>query len=144
MAREDNAFTLIEVLAALLFLAILVPVLVGGLTLANRLSALSERKAVAIELAENKLNEQLIGNAWLTPSSTSGTFGTDYPGYRWELTQPAWDGDQTNLMTELKMEVFFTVQGKEHSVNLTTLVNPNAQPGGSPSPTPAASASPAK
>jgi type II secretion system protein I len=132
--RKSPAFTLVEVLAALMFLAILVPVIVGALTLSNRVSEYAERKAVAAELAENKLNEQLIGNAWESASANSGDFGTDYPGYRWQSTQQNWSGDTTNVMTELAVEVFFPVQGKEHSVRLTTLANPNAQASPSPSP----------
>ncbi len=129
-------FTLVEVLAALMFLAILVPAIVGGLTLGNRISVLSERKAIAAELAENKLNEQLVGNSWQSSSSNTGDFGAGYPGFRWQATQQNWRGDSTNTMTELAMEVFFPVQGKEHSVRLTTLVNPNAQSSATPSPTP--------
>jgi len=128
-----SGFTLVEVLAALLFLAILVPAIVGGLTLSNRISVLSERKA------ENKLNEQLIGNGWQAASANSGDFGTDYPGYRWQITQQPWQGDTTNTMTELMVEVFFPVQGKDHSVRLSTLVNPNGQSSAAvstPSPTP--------
>lgn len=132
--HHGSGFTFIEVLAALLFLAILVPAIVGGLTLSNRVSVLSERKAIAAELAENKLNEQLIGNSWLAGASTSGDFGEDYPGYRWEMTQESWQGDTMNQMTQLSMEVFFPVQGKEHSVRLTTLANPNALSAASASP----------
>lgn len=131
-----SGFTLVEVLAALLFLAILVPAIVGGLTLGNRVSVLSERKAIAAELAENKLNEQLIGNNWQATSNNAGDFGTGYPGYRWQATQENWAGDSTNIMTELAVEVFFPVQGKDHSVRLTTLVNPNAVSSGTSSPTP--------
>ena len=46
-----RGFTFIEVLAALLFLAILYPAIVGGLTISNRASVISERTAVAAELA---------------------------------------------------------------------------------------------
>jgi type II secretory pathway pseudopilin PulG len=130
-------FTLVEVLAALMFLAILVPAIVGGLTLGNRVSVLSERKAIAAELAENKLNEQLVGNSWQTSSSNTGDFGAGYPGFRWQATQQNWQGDSTNIMTELAVEVFFPVQGKDHSVRLTTLVNPNGQSASMSSPTPA-------
>jgi len=135
--RRDG-FTFIEILAALMFLAILVPAIVGGLTLSNRISVLAERKVIAAELAENKLNEQLVGNSWLAGSSTSGDFGQDHPGFRWELTQESWQGDTMNQMTQLSMEVFFPVQGREHSVKLTTLANPNAQSAASATPSPSA------
>jgi Tfp pilus assembly protein PilV len=135
-ARECG-FTFIEVLAALLFLAILVPAILSGLTITNRAAVLSARRSVAAELAENKLNEELIGSNWQSPSSTSGDFGQDYPFYRWQMSQTNWGGDATNLMTELTMEVFFPVQGVDHSFRLTTLVSaPSSTPSPSPSPTP--------
>ncbi len=120
---RTGGFTFIEILAALLFLAILVPAVVTGLALSNRLSVFSERSAAASELAENKLNELLIDDAWESSGETRGDFGKDWPGYRWEMQQPAWAGDTVNPMTELTMQVFFMVQGREHSVRLTTLVS---------------------
>ena len=58
-------------------------------------------------------------------TTDSGTCGQDYPGFHWQMTQETWPGDTSNPMTELTMEVFFPVQGKDHSVRLTTLVNPS-------------------
>lgn len=113
------AFTFVEVLASLAFMAILLPAVVGALTLANRASLVAERTAIAAELGENRLSEMLIADAW-TSAETRGDFGEDRPGYRWELRQSDWTED---TMTELQMDVFFTVQGREHSVRLTTLVS---------------------
>ena len=39
----NGGFTLVEVLAAMLFLAILIPAIAGALTLASRVSSLAER-----------------------------------------------------------------------------------------------------
>ncbi len=116
--HSHRGFTFVEVLAALAFLAILMPVIVSGLTISNRASVVSERSALAVELAENKLNELLLNNAWAT-GETRGDFGQDWPGYRWELSRDTWDVDS---MINLTLDVFFTVQGHEHSVRLSTLV----------------------
>ena len=75
------------------------------------------------ELAENQLNEELIGGEWQSATVTKGDFGTDYPGYTWELTQTTWSGDSTNSMTELTMQVSFLSRGQTQSVKLTTLAN---------------------
>lgn len=115
-----KGFTFVEVLAALAFLGLLIPVVVGALTLANRAGVVSERTQVATQLAENRLNELMVGNLWTTAESR-GDLGADWPGYRWELTQAAWGSD--NTMTELTVHVFFAVQGQEHEVQLTTLAN---------------------
>ncbi len=116
-------FTFVEVLAAMLFLAIVVPAIVTALTLSNRASEMTDRGTTAAQLAENKLNEMLIGNAWQGQASAGGDFGADFPGYRWQLTQEPWTGDSAASMTQLKIEVFFPTQGAEHSVALTTLAN---------------------
>ena len=119
-------FTFVEVLAAMLFLALVVPVIVGALAISNRTSLLAERGAIASELAENKLNEMLIDNLWRSAPSTRGDFGVDWSGYRWEISTADWTGDTTNRMTELSTDVYYKVQGQEYSVHLSTLVDPNA------------------
>lgn len=121
--RPSSAFTFIEVLASLLFMAIVIPAVVTALTISNRAAITSERTNVAVQLAENRLSELLIENTWSSGESR-GEFGAEWPGYRWELTQGTWEADN---MTELTMEVFFPVQGKEQSVRLTTLVNSSTE-----------------
>ena len=119
-----GGFTFVEVLAALLFLAVVVPAVVTALTVANRASEITDRGTLAGELAENKLNELLIDNAWQTASATTGTFGDDLPGYRYEVSVNDWATDTANAVSELRVEVFYPVQGKERSLHLSTLVNP--------------------
>ena len=121
ISRLCNAgFTFVEILAAMVFLAILVPAVVEGITLASRVSEIAERSAIATELGQNKLNEFSLRGVWATAESR-GDFSGDWPGYRWEFKQSTWDVDS---MTQLDLTVFFTVQGREQSVVLSTLVNP--------------------
>ena len=124
--RRRDAFTFVEVLAALLFLAVIVPAVVTALTVSNRASEIADRGTTAGALAENKLNEFLIGGAWQSASDTGGTFGEDLPGYRWEMHVAPWTADTANAVSELRVEVFYPVQGQERSVKLSTLVNPSA------------------
>jgi len=128
-AGTKDGFTFVEVFAALVFLAILVPAIVEGLSIANRTSVVAERSSIAGELAENKLNAILLSSTGgtATASDTGGDFGTDWPGYRWEMSQGTWDQDTVNTMSELSVEVFYPVQGRERSVTLTTLVSGTAQ-----------------
>jgi Tfp pilus assembly protein PilV len=124
-----EGFTFVEVFAALVFLAILVPAIVEALSIANRTSVVAERGSIAGELAENKLNEILLSSTGGATAAldTSGDFGTDWPGYRWEMTQGTWDQDTVNTMSEVSVEVYYPVQGRERSVTLTTLVSGTAQ-----------------
>jgi type II secretory pathway pseudopilin PulG len=117
--RSEVGFTFVEVLAALLFLGILMPVVIGALQVANRAAVVSERSAVAVQLGENELAELQLGDAW-SSAETRGEFGAEWPGYRWELTKADWE---SGAMTELQLAVFFNVQGREHDVRLSTLVS---------------------
>lgn len=117
----SSGFTFVEILAALIFLAILVPAVLEGLTISSRISVISERNAIAANLAQNKLNELTINGAWAA-ADAGGDFGKDWPGYRYEVTQSTWDMDS---MTAVAVKVFYSVQGSEQSVSLSTLVNPS-------------------
>ena len=113
------AFTFVEVLAALVFLAILLPTVIGGFSICTRAGAAAERTATAVQLAENHLNELMLNDAWIG-AEQRGEFGTGFPGYRWEVDQSTWEID---AMTKLTVRVFFQVQGQEREVALTTLVS---------------------
>ena len=155
--RIRGGFTLVEILASLLFLAIAVPAIVGALGLASRTSEVAERGSFAGSLAENKLNEMLVDNAWQSAAQSNGDFGADFPFYRWQMSTQTWTGlsemgatsaSNTNTgrtgassMTELSIEVFYPIQGGEHSVRLTTLVNTSASTTGTTTTTGAASSS---
>lgn len=122
--RWSAAFTFVEVLAALLFLAVVVPAVVTALTISNRASEIADRGSLAGQLAENKLNELLVDNAWQSASENSGTFGEDLPGFRWQMSVNDWGADTTNVVSELRVDVYYPVQGQPRSVHLSTLVNP--------------------
>jgi hypothetical protein len=109
----------VELLAAMLFVAIVIPVVVQGLTLANRAGVVADRKRVAGELADNLLTEWIITEEW-REGQRSGTFGDSWPDYRWVMEDSDWEEDSE--MRVLLAEVFYTVQGQEYSVTLTTLV----------------------
>jgi type II secretory pathway pseudopilin PulG len=117
--RKSAGFTFVEVLAALTFLGVLIPVVLSAMTVSLRASEIAERSSVAAGLGENMLNEMIVENTW-SSAGTRGDFGQDYPGYRWQLTQASWT---TGSMTELTMDVFFPVQGREQNIRLGTLAS---------------------
>lgn len=103
----------------MVFLAVLVPVVIEGLTLANRAAVVAERKTIAAQLATNKLNEIVITQAW-SAANSSGDFGEPWPGFRWEVASRTWSEDS---MTELTVVVTYAVQGREYTVDVATLVD---------------------
>ena len=113
------AFTLAEVLAALAFLAILIPVVVECLTIASRAGEVAERKAQAARVAANVLNESIVTTNW-AQSSQSGTEEDGTQQYKWTLESNPWNQDPMRVLT---VDVKYTVQGKDYSVQLSTLVD---------------------
>ncbi len=114
-----TGFTFAELLATMLFVAIVVPVVVQGMTLANKAGVIADRKRIAGELADNLLTEWIATDEW-REGQRSGDFGESWPEYRWVMADSEWEKDSE--MRVLAVEVFFTAQGKEYSVMLTTLV----------------------
>ena len=117
--KKNSGFTFAETLAAMLFMAIVVPVMVQGMTVASRAGLVAERQREAVELADRLLTELVLTGDW-RDSESEGDFGEDWPGYRWVLSDREWEED---TMLVVSVEVFFKVRGREHSLELTTLVD---------------------
>ena len=116
--RCVEGFTLAEVLAALLFMAIVIPVAMQGLSIASRAGAVAERKREAARVAERLLNETLVTTNW-SESAHSGVVMEIDREYQWRLRSDRWTEPTMQLLT---VEVTFPVQGKDYAVQLSTLV----------------------
>lgn len=147
--RAQRAFTLAEVLAAMLFMAIVIPVAMQGLQTASLAGEVAARKSQAARVAERLLHESLLlSNTVL--SSATGTVVEDTREFRYTLQSEPWtqyltnqpsmaDRPLGNLMSTqpepdalalsqvqmnlLSVEVFYRARGREYSVTLSTLVN---------------------
>jgi Tfp pilus assembly protein PilV len=126
--RYAAAFTLAEVLAALLFLAIVIPTAVEALHVASLAGEVATRKAAAARVADRVLNESLVTTNWMG-GMQSGTVTEGILDFRWKLTSQSWPQDSMQLLTA---EVTYSAQGKDYSVKLSTLANSqnNVQPSG--------------
>ena len=118
-ARRIGAFTLAEVLAALTFMAIVIPVAIEGLHIANRAGVVAQRKTAAARVAERVLNETLVASQ-SQASARNGVVQEGPIDYRWSLRYATWPEDTMRLVTA---EVLFQVQGQEHDVRLSTLMS---------------------
>jgi type II secretory pathway pseudopilin PulG len=118
--RARGGFTLVEVLAALLFMAIVIPVAVQGLQIANRAGQVGLRKTAAAQVAERVLNELVITRQWLS-GAPSGVVQDGGLQYRWTSRALPWN--QQNVLRLLTVEVTFPVQGREYDVRLSTVVD---------------------
>ena len=119
-ARGPGGFTLVEVLAALLLMAIIIPVAMEGMSVASRVGVLGQRKAVAMRVAERVLNE-LIVEGQTQQGSASGTAVDGDTSYPWTMRLENWSED---AMLQMTVTVTFTVQANNFDVSTTTLLPP--------------------
>ena len=117
--KRRKAFTFAELLAAMVFVAIVIPVTVRAITVANRSAVAAERKRVAVELAESLLTQMIVTEDW-RQSTRSGDFGEEWPGYTWALDDAVWEED---TMRVVSIAVLYEVQGRQYRVVLSTLAN---------------------
>src|SRR5438477_2377593 len=105
--RLTAAFTLAEVLAALVFMAILIPVALEGLSIASRAGEVAARKSEAALVAERVLNERIVTTNW-SGTVQSGVVRQGLREFRWTLHNDPWNQDPTeNAMRLLWVEVIF-------------------------------------
>src|SRR4051794_6798853 len=105
--RHSSAFTLAEVLAAMAFLVILIPVVVMCLQIASRAGEVARRKTEATRVAERVLNESIVTTNW-NQSAQSGTVSDGMRQFDWTLQNEPWNQDPMRLLT---VQVKYMVQG---------------------------------
>lgn len=120
-------FTLAEVLAALLFMAIVIPVAIEGLHLASLAGAVATRKGEAARVAQRLLNENLVTTNF-NQTVQGGTVTEGQRQFRYSLRSDNWTEDRNqNAIRQLTVEVFFFAQNREYSVRMSTLVDSTQQ-----------------
>jgi prepilin-type N-terminal cleavage/methylation domain-containing protein len=117
--RRRAGFTLVEVLAALAFMAIVIPVALSGVSVASHAGEVSYRKMLAVRQAEYLLGEAVATSQW-TQAIRNGTTKVGTLEFQWTVRSELWPMD---AMRKLSAEVFYTAQGRKYSVLLATLVN---------------------
>ena len=93
-----SAFTLAEVLAAMLFLAIVIPVAVEALHVSSLAGEVAARKGAAARIADRILNESLVTTNW-SGGVQSGTISEGALDFRWTLTSQNWPQDSMQMLT---------------------------------------------
>lgn len=131
--RAAAGFTLAEVLAALVFMAIVVPVAIGALRVASLSGEVAQRKAAAARVADRVLNEAVLTTQG-SPLAQQGTATENGRSFPWTLQSENWTGagpgvpttpalSATPSMQVLTVRVAFSAQGRDCNVRLSTLVN---------------------
>lgn len=124
--RARGGFTLAEVLAALLFLAIVLPAAVEVLHVASLAGEVAARKSEAVRVADRELAESLVTTNWL--GSRSGVVTEGVLDFHWTLNRRDWTqlpaAPVAAPMELLTVNVTYSAQGRDYSVNLSTLAPP--------------------
>ncbi|MGA3066684.1 MAG: prepilin-type N-terminal cleavage/methylation domain-containing protein [Tepidisphaeraceae bacterium] len=119
--RRRSGFTLVEVLVTLMFLAITLPAIMQGISLATKVGAQTVKRTEAAGLAQSQLAEIVSTGQWQN-GNLSGDFGAQWPSFRWEANVQPWAADTTDAsLQQIDVTVFWTDLNKQDSVTLTTL-----------------------
>lgn len=112
--------TLVECIAALLIIAIILPVAMRGISLCVRLASDVRHRTEATDLARAKMNELIVSNEWQS-ADLRGDFLADHniPDYTWTASTETWSDPS---MLQLDVEVAWPVRTGTSRVHLTTLV----------------------
>jgi type II secretory pathway pseudopilin PulG len=121
--HDSSAFTLAEVLAALMFMAIVIPVAIEVLHMSSLAGEVAARKGEAARVADRILSEDLVTTNW-NGGAQNGTVTEGSDSFSWTLTTQTWPQDQMELLTA---EVTFQAQGRNVSVKMSTLANQQNQ-----------------
>jgi prepilin-type N-terminal cleavage/methylation domain-containing protein len=124
--RHRSGFTLIEVLAALMFMVIVIPVTMEGLRIASAAGEVGQRKMIAARIGNKVLNELKVAGT-LYNSSQTGNVVEHGLDFRWAVKCQAWKEDTHTQMFEATVTVTFLAQGRDYNVSLSTLVPPPQQ-----------------
>lgn len=121
-----QGFTLIETLAAVLLMALIIPIAMQGITQGLRTTAQIQHQQRALTLAEHKLQVLLASGDWDISARSgdfdSAVFGSYADNYRWSLDLEAWRDPN---LRRLRISVSWSSEANDQ-VTLETLVMPES------------------
>ena len=119
-----GGFTLAEVLAAMAFMAIVIPVAVEGLRIATQAGQAAHRRLAASRIAERVLNEFITTEQSLGGNRT-GRVLEEGIRFDWTIRSGSW-GELS--MRTLIAQVRYETQGRPEVLEITTLAEPAGTP----------------
>jgi Tfp pilus assembly protein PilV len=116
-------FTLAEVLASLVFLAVVIPVAIEGMHVASGAGEKAARRNEAAIVAERLLNESVITGDW-SSGVQNGVLRQGTHEYAWTLNNDIWTADMNQSdMRLISVIVSYSAQGNDYEVRVGTLVD---------------------
>src|SRR5262245_59099771 len=92
------AFTLVEMLATMAFMAIVLPVTMHALAISSRAGQVAQRKAIAARVADRVLNEY-VANGPRARGLQRGVVEEGPYEFKWNITIENWREDNMRLVT---------------------------------------------
>jgi len=120
--RTRCGFTFVELLATLVFICVLMPTAMRGVSLCVQIAGESQRQIEAAALAKTQMTELIVTGDWQN-GARNGTF-VDWPNYKWTADVSNWtDAGNTNTsIRQLEVSVIWRSRGTERKLTLTTLI----------------------
>lgn len=121
-----RGFTLVEVMAAIVLVAIVLPTATQGTLLCLDLAVHSRMQARAASLAQAKLSE-LAATGQFDEAMQSGDFGEQWHQFTWMAIAEPWEDSQLvqledSQLIQLDVAVVWTRRGREYDVTMSTLI----------------------
>ena len=113
---RKNTFSLIEILVALMIIAVCFTVFMQALSLNIKNTGIAKNYISANLLATKKLVE-ITTNDKLKVEKKEGEFGDSYPGFKWELNIK----EQTKYLFSIKLTISFGGGGNTRKIIFKTL-----------------------
>jgi len=116
-----RAFTLIEVLATLLLMAIVLPAVMEGVSIALASASVAHQRTEAGAVAQSQLALLVATGQW-SGGVLAGTVPSNGTTYTWQATVAAWPLDTTTVgLMQIDMVVTWQSRNGPQSVTLSTL-----------------------
>ena len=117
-----RGFTIVEVLATMALMAVVLPVVMRGLAIAQQTASATKHMHQAASLAQSKLNElsteaQYATGAGAAGGNQAGDFAPEYPEFHWNSVTTQRDYG----LTELDVAVTWVERTQERSIVVSTL-----------------------
>ena len=123
MARRQRrrAFTLIEVLATLLLIAIVMPAVMQGVSIALATAGSARQRTEAAAVAQAQLATLLATGQW-NGGILAGDILSNGATYHWQATVQTWPLDTTTVgLMQLDMVVSWAGHNGRQSITLSTI-----------------------
>ena len=122
--RRRTGFTLVEALITLLLVAVLLPLVMKGVSSAAQLGVLADRRSQAATLADTRLTEAILAGDW-EAGDQAGEFdpevyGSDAEDFQWYLLVDDWNGLTSHK--EVTVVVTWQQRNREQSMSMATVV----------------------